>query len=100
MAAVSGSELEDFDPFIRGLDAGPPRDEFGDYHLMDEGRLVSGLIERAVYSEAERRHTAEVVDLAAAGNGRQTLGLCLRASLLAGELADQRHARLPLVHCT
>ena len=60
MAAVSGSELEDFDPFIRGLDAGPPRDEFGEYHLMDEGRLVSGLIERAFYSEAERRRTAEV----------------------------------------
>ena len=60
MAAVSGTELDDFDPFIRGLDAGPPRDEFGDYHLMDEGRLVSGLIERAVYSEAERRRTAEV----------------------------------------
>ena len=37
MAAVSGTELDDFDPFIRGLDAGPPRDEFGDYHLMDEG---------------------------------------------------------------
>ncbi len=60
MAAVSGTELEDFDPFIRGLDAGPPRDEFGSYHLMEEGRLVAGLIERAVYSEAERRRTAEV----------------------------------------
>lgn len=60
MAAVSESELEEFEPFVRGLDAGPPRDEFAAYHLMDEGRLVAGLIERAVFTEAERRRTAEV----------------------------------------
>ncbi|MCH9806401.1 MAG: bifunctional proline dehydrogenase/L-glutamate gamma-semialdehyde dehydrogenase PutA [Alphaproteobacteria bacterium] len=59
MAAVSDAELDDFEPFVRGLDAGPERDEFGSYHLMDEGRLVAGLIERAVYTEAERRRTAE-----------------------------------------
>lgn len=59
MAAVSDPEFDDFEPFVRGLDAGPPRDEFGSYHLMDEGRLIAGLIERAVYTEAERRRTAE-----------------------------------------
>lgn len=60
MAAVDATELEDLEPFVRGLDAGPPRDEFGPYHLVDEARLVSGLIERAVYTEAEHRRIAEV----------------------------------------
>lgn len=60
MAAVETTELEDLEPFVRGLDAGPARDEFASFHLMDEGRLVAGLIERAVYTEAERRRTAEV----------------------------------------
>jgi RHH-type transcriptional regulator, proline utilization regulon repressor / proline dehydrogenase / delta 1-pyrroline-5-carboxylate dehydrogenase len=38
----------------------PGRDEIASYHLLDETRLVGGLIERAVYSEDERRRTAEV----------------------------------------
>ncbi len=38
----------------------PSRDEIAAHHLIDETRLVGGLIERAVYSEDERRRTAEV----------------------------------------
>ncbi|MBU2582372.1 MAG: bifunctional proline dehydrogenase/L-glutamate gamma-semialdehyde dehydrogenase PutA [Alphaproteobacteria bacterium] len=60
MAAVDDTDLDDFEPFVRGLDAGPPRDEFAGYHLIDEGRLVAGLTERAVYTEAERRRTGEI----------------------------------------
>jgi RHH-type proline utilization regulon transcriptional repressor/proline dehydrogenase/delta 1-pyrroline-5-carboxylate dehydrogenase len=39
----------------RGL---PPRDELAAYHLMDEARLVGGLIERAVFSAGERHRIA------------------------------------------
>jgi RHH-type proline utilization regulon transcriptional repressor/proline dehydrogenase/delta 1-pyrroline-5-carboxylate dehydrogenase len=38
----------------------PPRDEVAAYHLYDETRLVGGLVERAVYTEHERRRIAEV----------------------------------------
>ncbi len=37
----------------------PPFDEIAQHHLIDEHRLVGGLIERAVYTEDERRRTAE-----------------------------------------
>ncbi len=38
----------------------PPRDEIASYHLVEEKRLVGGLIERALYTEDERRRTADV----------------------------------------
>ena len=38
----------------------PPRDEIASYHLMDERRLVGGLIERAVYTSDERQRIAEM----------------------------------------
>ena len=38
----------------------PPRDEIASYHLVEEMRLVGGLIERAIYTEDERRRTADV----------------------------------------
>lgn len=38
----------------------PPRDEIAAYHLIDETRLVGGLIERAVFTEDERRRTADI----------------------------------------
>ena len=38
----------------------PPRDEIASHHLIDEPRLVGGLIERAVYTEDERRRTADI----------------------------------------
>ena len=38
----------------------PPRDEIASHHLIDETRLVGGLIERAVYTEEERRRTADI----------------------------------------
>ena len=41
----------------RGL---PPRDEIATHFLMDEQRLVGGLIERAVFSEDERRRAQDV----------------------------------------
>ncbi|WP_414653297.1 bifunctional proline dehydrogenase/L-glutamate gamma-semialdehyde dehydrogenase PutA [Hyphomicrobium sp.] len=41
----------------RGL---PPRDEFAAQYLMDEPRLVGALIERALFTEDERRQTADV----------------------------------------
>jgi RHH-type transcriptional regulator, proline utilization regulon repressor / proline dehydrogenase / delta 1-pyrroline-5-carboxylate dehydrogenase len=42
---------------LQGL---PARDEIAAYYLMDEDRLVGGLIERAVYSEDERRRIADL----------------------------------------
>ncbi len=39
---------------------GPIRDELSAYHLIDERRLVGGLIERAVYTEDERRRIADI----------------------------------------
>lgn len=38
----------------------PTIDEIAAHHLIDEHRLVGGLIERAVYTEDERRRTAEI----------------------------------------
>jgi RHH-type proline utilization regulon transcriptional repressor/proline dehydrogenase/delta 1-pyrroline-5-carboxylate dehydrogenase len=38
----------------------PPRDEISGYHHLDETRLIGGLVERAVYTEDERRRTAEI----------------------------------------
>ncbi len=38
----------------------PSRDEIASYHLVEEMRLVGGLIERAIYTEDERRRTADV----------------------------------------
>jgi len=38
----------------------PDRDEIASYHLADEARLVGALIERAVFTEDERRRTAEL----------------------------------------
>ena len=37
----------------------PGIDEIAAHHLIDENRLVGGLIERAVYTEDERRRTAQ-----------------------------------------
>jgi RHH-type transcriptional regulator, proline utilization regulon repressor / proline dehydrogenase / delta 1-pyrroline-5-carboxylate dehydrogenase len=52
----------------------PGREEIAAYHLQDEARLVGGLIERAVYSEDERRRTADVARkfVVAARKGRHT----------------------------
>ena len=41
----------------RGL---PPRDEIAAHYLIDEQRLVGGLIERAVFTEDERRRGQDV----------------------------------------
>ncbi len=38
----------------------PSREEIASHHLMDETRLTGGLIERAVYTEDERRRTADI----------------------------------------
>ena len=38
----------------------PSRAEISQYHLPDEARLVGGLIERAIYTEDERRRTKEL----------------------------------------
>ena len=38
----------------------PSRDEIATHHLTDETRLVGGLIERAVFTDEERRRTAEL----------------------------------------
>ena len=37
-----------------------PRDEIAAYHLVDESRLVGGLIERAVYTEDDRRRIGDI----------------------------------------
>lgn len=38
----------------------PPRDEIAAHHLTDEYRLVGGLIERAVFTEDERRRAGDI----------------------------------------
>ncbi len=38
----------------------PPLDEVAAHHLMDENRLVGALIERAVFTEDERRRAADI----------------------------------------
>jgi RHH-type transcriptional regulator, proline utilization regulon repressor / proline dehydrogenase / delta 1-pyrroline-5-carboxylate dehydrogenase len=38
----------------------PPRDEIAAYHLFDELRLMGGLVERAIYTEDERRRISEL----------------------------------------
>ncbi len=38
----------------------PPRDEIAAHHLIDETRLLDRLLERAVFSEDERRRSAEI----------------------------------------
>lgn len=38
----------------------PPRDEISAHYLVDEQRLVAGLIERAVFTEDERRRAQDV----------------------------------------
>jgi RHH-type proline utilization regulon transcriptional repressor/proline dehydrogenase/delta 1-pyrroline-5-carboxylate dehydrogenase len=38
----------------------PSRDEIAAHHLIDEQRLLGGLLERAVYTEDERRRTADL----------------------------------------
>ncbi len=37
-----------------------PRDEIASYHMIDEARLVGGLTERTISTEAERRRIAEL----------------------------------------
>jgi RHH-type proline utilization regulon transcriptional repressor/proline dehydrogenase/delta 1-pyrroline-5-carboxylate dehydrogenase len=50
----------DFDESMPDSPPEPGRDEIGAYHLIDETRLVGGLLERAVYTEDERRRTADI----------------------------------------
>jgi RHH-type proline utilization regulon transcriptional repressor/proline dehydrogenase/delta 1-pyrroline-5-carboxylate dehydrogenase len=38
----------------------PPRDEIAAYHLFDEPRLMGGLVERAIYTEDERRRISDL----------------------------------------
>lgn len=47
-----------------GVSAGevllPPRDEIAAHHLTDETRLVGGLVERAVFTDEERRRASDL----------------------------------------
>jgi RHH-type proline utilization regulon transcriptional repressor/proline dehydrogenase/delta 1-pyrroline-5-carboxylate dehydrogenase len=51
----------------------PPRDEIAVYHLIDEERLVGGLLERAIYTGEERRKIATLAHrlVVAVREGRQ-----------------------------
>ena len=51
----------------------PPRDEIASYHLIDEDRLVGGLIERAIFTADERRRIATLAErlVVAVRDGRQ-----------------------------
>lgn len=53
--------------------AAPPRDEIANYYLADENRLVGALIERAIFTEDERRRVADLARrlVHAARAGRQ-----------------------------
>ena len=48
--------VEDAAPAAAGL---PERDEIASYHLMDEMRLVGGLVERAIFTATERNRIAD-----------------------------------------
>ena len=50
----------------------PPRDEIAAFHLMDEPRLVGGLVERAIYTGHERQRIAELAARLVAGGARQS----------------------------
>ena len=50
----------DFGDEARERSDTPPRDEIAAHHLIDEKRLLDRLIERALFSEDERRRTAEI----------------------------------------
>ncbi|MEE9545919.1 MAG: hypothetical protein V3V65_00310, partial [Hyphomicrobium sp.] len=50
----------DFGDEARETSDTPPRDEIAAHHLIDEKRLLDRLIERALFSEDERRRTAEI----------------------------------------
>ncbi len=45
---------------VAGAQSLPPLDEVAAHHLMDEHRLVGALIERALFTEDERRRAAEI----------------------------------------
>jgi RHH-type proline utilization regulon transcriptional repressor/proline dehydrogenase/delta 1-pyrroline-5-carboxylate dehydrogenase len=49
--------LEDAAAPAAGL---PARDEIAAYHLMDEMRLVGGLVERAIFTDTERGRIASL----------------------------------------
>ncbi|MEZ5908155.1 MAG: bifunctional proline dehydrogenase/L-glutamate gamma-semialdehyde dehydrogenase PutA [Hyphomicrobiaceae bacterium] len=51
---------EEIEEDSRALAAVPPRDEISAYHLAEEARLVSGLLERAVFTEDERRRAHDL----------------------------------------
>ncbi len=55
-----GAGLNDSEPARGGAGRLPSFDEIATHHLIDETRLVGGLVERAVYTEDERRRTAEI----------------------------------------
>jgi RHH-type proline utilization regulon transcriptional repressor/proline dehydrogenase/delta 1-pyrroline-5-carboxylate dehydrogenase len=55
MANGSGAVRASTGAGARGL---PPRDEIATYHLMEEDRLVGGLVERAIFTAEEKRRVA------------------------------------------
>lgn len=55
MANGNGAARTAMDAGAKGL---PARDEIAAYHLLEEDRLVGGLVERAIYSSEERRRIA------------------------------------------
>ena len=57
MVALRKSEFAHSPPLSADL---PPREEISSHLLIDELRLVGGLIERAVFTEDERRRTADL----------------------------------------
>ena len=57
VAALRRDDLPTATSGMRGL---PPRDEIAAHYLIDEQRLVGGLIERAVFTEDERRRAQDV----------------------------------------
>jgi RHH-type proline utilization regulon transcriptional repressor/proline dehydrogenase/delta 1-pyrroline-5-carboxylate dehydrogenase len=71
MVALRKSELP---ALAAGDGEAPPRDEIAAHLLTDEMRLVGGLIERAVFTDEERRRTAELartlVEAARADHGK------------------------------
>jgi RHH-type proline utilization regulon transcriptional repressor/proline dehydrogenase/delta 1-pyrroline-5-carboxylate dehydrogenase len=52
-SAETTREIVEFAPL-------PPRDEIASHYLIDEQRLLDRLIERAVFSEDERRRSTDL----------------------------------------
>ena len=91
MAEPSGGCVDKAQPL-------PPRDEIAAHHLIDETRLLDRLLERAVFSEDERRRSADIARRLVHSARASHEQACRRRRLHARVRAVERGGRHPDVH--